>query len=280
MTAVSARRTWGVALALLLATGVSAARAQEVPGAAAQAGAPGGADDSAAPSFKLFGRGLLLTFGPSLFHRDTIPPLVVGMVAAGAISTWDQDISDHFRDEWPALGDAGQVAGGTGVMAATTIGLVVASKYTDSSRFKKMAFAFAQSIVVENTIVQATKFAVGRERPDGSNHQSFPSGHSADTFTLATVVTHYYGWKWGTPFYAFAGLVAASRIEKGKHWPSDTVAGATIGLICAQAGIRTTERLSGKPGRTAFLVQPYAGPRGAGILVDVTRPSRPPRGAR
>ena len=42
--------------------------------------------------------------------------------------------------------------------------------------------------VISELLVQPLKFATHRERPDGSNYQSFPSGHAAATFAAATVI--------------------------------------------------------------------------------------------
>ena len=223
------------------------------------------------PSFREFGRGLLRTFGRSLFTPDSLAPLMVGAVGAAAIGPFDLDISARIRDTSNSFGEAGNVAGGTVAMIATTGGLAIASRFTTSRRFRGLAFAFDQAVILETVIVQTTKLAVGRQRPDRSDRWSFPSGHSAGTFTLATVVSHYYGWKWGAPFYGLAGLVALSRIEQGKHWPSDVVAGAAIGVICGRAGIRTTDRLGGRERSRAFSIRPYAGPGRVGVQIEVLR---------
>ena len=45
-----------------------------------------------------------------------------------------------------------------------------------------------------------------RERPDQSNHQSFPSGHSVSAFATAGVLQRHYGWKAGIP----ATVIAAT----------------------------------------------------------------------
>ena len=61
--------------------------------------------------------------------------------------------------------------------------------------------------VLSQTLVQALKYTVRRERPDGSNNKSFPSGHSASAFATATVLHRHYGWKIGVPAYALGGYV-------------------------------------------------------------------------
>lgn len=85
--------------------------------------------------------------------------------------------------------------------------------------------------------------AVGRERPNGENNKSFPSGHTSNAFTLAAVAERHYGWKVGVPACLAAGLVGASRLEQDKHYLSDVVAGAALGYVVG----RTVVRVNGRP---------------------------------
>jgi len=154
-------------------------------------------------------------------------------------------------------------------MASIAGGTVTASFFGHSTRLKSTAFALAQATAVELAIVQSMKLITERERPDGSDNLSFPSGHSANAFTVAAVFSHYYGWKWGVPLYAAAGLIAVSRVEKGKHWPSDVAAGATIGLLAGRSGILTTERLTGVRKLSRVTIAPILGAHCWGVSVSV-----------
>ncbi len=83
-------------------------------------------------------------------------------------------------------------------------------------------------------MVEPLKFAVGRERPDHSNHQSFPSGHSAVTFAAATVIERHLGWKRAALGYLIAGYVASSRLHDNVHYVSDVAFGAAVGTIAGR----------------------------------------------
>jgi membrane-associated phospholipid phosphatase len=92
-------------------------------------------------------------------------------------------------------------------------------------------------IVVANTItvaiIQAAKYTIKEERPDGSNNLSFPSGHSGIAFTNAALLFQEY--KDSNVWYASSGFLFATatgvlRIANNKHYTSDVLTGAGIGL--------------------------------------------------
>ncbi|MBO4455208.1 MAG: phosphatase PAP2 family protein [Bacteroidales bacterium] len=73
-------------------------------------------------------------------------------------------------------------------------------------------------------------------RPDGSNYNSFPSGHSMITFTGAELMRMDYGPWWGAAFYGLACGTAVERVYADRHWLSDVLAGAGIGILSAHVG--------------------------------------------
>lgn len=76
---------------------------------------------------------------------------------------------------------------------------------------------------VTGMLVEPIKFATHRERPGGSNRQSFPSGHAAVTFATATVIERHLGWKKSVLAYAIASYVSASRLHDNRHYLSDVI---------------------------------------------------------
>lgn len=93
------------------------------------------------------------------------------------------------------------------------------------------------NIIVANAIGTAVftslKYTVKKERPDQSDNLSFPSGHTAIAFTNAALL--YYEYKDSNLWYASSGFLFATatgilRIANNKHYTSDVLAGAGIGL--------------------------------------------------
>lgn len=63
--------------------------------------------------------------------------------------------------------------------------------------------------------------------------KSFPSGHTAQAFFMATLINRYFEFR--TPFsellFAAAGMVAFTRIYVGAHYPRDVIGGAMLGSV-------------------------------------------------
>ncbi|MGB3607707.1 MAG: phosphatase PAP2 family protein [Psychroserpens sp.] len=92
------------------------------------------------------------------------------------------------------------------------------------------AWQFTKGIALTGFITYGLKFAVNKQRPDRSNDNSFPSGHTSTVFHSAGFVHRRYGFTYSIPAYVLAGFTAASRIDSKKHDILDVLAGATIGL--------------------------------------------------
>jgi len=113
------------------------------------------------------------------------------------------------------------------------------------------------------------KLAVGRERPNGQDNKSFPSGHTSNAFAMAAVAERHYGWKLGVPAYVLAGVMGASRLHQDKHWLSDVVAGATLGYIVGRTVVKQDGGTThGR--KTRFQLVPSAPPSGAGVGAGVS----------
>jgi membrane-associated phospholipid phosphatase len=189
---------------------------------------------------------------------DTVIMLTAGASAA-LIHPYDYRITDDFSSS-PSLVaflGPGKIMGGTavqfgGAAAAYGIGRII--------RHERTAIVGADLVraqLVNTVFTQGLKLTVNRTRPDGDSW-SFPSGHSSGTFANATVLQRHFGWKAGAPAYAFATYVAASRLSARRHFASDVIFGAAIGIVSGRAV--TVGR-----GNNRFAVAPMSVPGGAGI---------------
>jgi hypothetical protein len=202
-----------------------------------------------------------------VFHPDNLVPALVGSAAAAGASTVDEQVRDHVAGH-SGWGESFETAGGAAWSTGFTVGMFTVGRFTHG-RFRAMTYDMLDAAVVTFAYTSALKYAVGRERPNGSDNKSFPSGHTSNAFTLATVAQKHYGWKVGVPAYLLAATMGASRIKQDKHWFSDVVAGATLGYI----GGRTVVRVNGGPlkkgGGTTVSVAPIVSPRMAGFRLGV-----------
>lgn len=85
------------------------------------------------------------------------------------------------------------------------------------------------SIGATSAIAFAGKSFIKEQRPDKSDDDSFPSGHTANAFAAATTLHLRYGWEAGVPAYGVAILVGVGRVQANKHYWKDVIAGAIIG---------------------------------------------------
>ncbi|CAM3659142.1 phosphatase PAP2 family protein [Elizabethkingia occulta] len=121
-----------------------------------------------------------------------------------------------------------QFVPGTAVFALQAFGV------KGESSVKKELIVYAMSIGISTAIVVPTKKLTHQERPDGSNNQSFPSGHTALAFASAEFLRREY---WDvSPWIGIAGYAVATgtgvlRMYNNKHWLGDVAAGAGIGIL-------------------------------------------------
>ncbi len=90
---------------------------------------------------------------------------------------------------------------------------------------------FYKSFLTNLGVTFALKLSINKERPNHSDNNSFPSGHTSAAFQGAAFIQKRYGWKYAIPAYAGATFVGYSRVYARKHYLEDVVAGAVIGIV-------------------------------------------------
>lgn len=100
--------------------------------------------------------------------------------------------------------------------------------------------------------VNAIKYSAKEMRPDGSTANSFPSGHTATAFTAATIMHKEYGltrspW-WSVFAYGCATTTGIMRTLNNRHWISDVLVGAGLGIISTDLGYMCADWIFKKKG--------------------------------
>ncbi|HEY7697687.1 MAG TPA: phosphatase PAP2 family protein [Vicinamibacteria bacterium] len=195
--------------------------------------------------------------------KENVVTVGVGAGGAWGASFFDDDITQSTfgadneggADE---VFDAGRVLGGAAVQVGGAIATYGLGKLFHHKGAEMLGRDLVRAQVVAQSFTFALKVTTQRERPDGSNNYSFPSGHASGSFATATVLQRRYGWKVGVPAYAVAGYAATSRLTEGKHHLSDVVFGAALGIM---AGRTVTLELA----RARLAVSPTFPRDGVGI---------------
>jgi membrane-associated phospholipid phosphatase len=203
-----------------------------------------------------------------VFSKDNLRPLAFGLAATGVGWRFDQTAKSAIAGRADDLGQTGAKVGGLTVMAPVTLGLFAAGRFAHDGTFRAFSYDATQAVLVNGIYTELIKKAVSRTRPDGSDRLSFPSGHASSAFALATVAQQHYGFKVGVPSYVAASAIGLSRIERDKHYLSDVLAGATLGVIAGRTVVRTNGEPVGRH-RTLFLT-PMTDPQGTGVGVGAS----------
>jgi membrane-associated phospholipid phosphatase len=132
----------------------------------------------------------------------------------------------------------GKIIGETVTLLGTAVTIYAVGRAKDQPKVSHLGMDLIRSVVISEGLTQALKFTIRRERPDHSNHHSFPSGHAADTFAFATALERHLGWRGAVPAYVFSSYVAASRLHENRHFLSDVVFGAAVGIIAGRTVTR------------------------------------------
>lgn len=131
------------------------------------------------------------------------------------------------------------------VAVGIPVAMALASWAKHDKGLLKDALYVGTSVAGAFVLTYGMKYVVDRQRPyerwpnrvhpySYENSPSFPSGHTATAFALATSLSiKYPKWYVIAPSALWACSVGVSRMNEGVHYPSDVLAGAAIGAGCA-----------------------------------------------
>lgn len=178
--------------------------------------------------------------GEDIKHLPALPNVYILAVGGGlAAAAHPGDLSFNAKllshyDTVNTFFAPGKYLGNTPEQVALSVGTYVVGRWRDQPKVAHLGMDLLQAQILSEILVEPLKFAVHRERPDGSDHQSFPSGHASVTFATATVIERHLGWRKSIVGYAIASYVAMSRIHDNKHYLSDVIFGAAVGSVAGR----------------------------------------------
>jgi membrane-associated phospholipid phosphatase len=169
-----------------------------------------------------------------------------------------------------------QFGGKWGTYSVVGIGLLNAA--FKNQKGVETSLLATQAMITSGVWVHMIKWMTGRERPEanyifskseggkwygpyahfddelalektGSSFDSFPSGHTASAFSIATVFATQYRDIKAIPIlsYSLATLVGVSRLTEHKHWASDVFVGGLIGFACGKQVVAHYNKLHQNP---------------------------------
>lgn len=198
----------------------------------------------------------------NFFRYDTLKTLsYFGVVAVGT-APWDREGVDNGFNLPTTVFQGGNIIGNFLFQTGAGFATYGFAKVTHNQKAAAVGRDIVRAQLLSQGMVQATKVTVRRERPDGSNNMSFPSGHAASMFATASILHTYYGWKVGAPAYVLGSYVGLARMSFNKHHATDVVMGAGFGFVSAK-----TVTMSFGSSKYSVGVQPQAG----GASVNFTK---------
>ncbi len=107
------------------------------------------------------------------------------------------------------------------------------------NRLGRAAINWGASMLIMGGLVNSIKYSSRVMRPDGTSRNSFPSGHTATAFMNATFLHKEYGHVnslYSILGYSMSTYTGISRSLNNRHWLSDILAGAGIGILSTELG--------------------------------------------
>ena len=207
------------------------------------------------------------------FPRRKSTWVLVGIGGAAALATHP---ADHYVQSHIVGNDAaenffvlGKWVGSAEVQVGTSVGLWAIGRYvvapakdeSTTNKYSEIGFDLMRAQILSQALVHGIKYTVRRDRPTGECC-AFPSGHATTAFAAASVLERHLGYRASWPALVGATYVAASRLVDNRHFLSDVMFGAGLGMASGWTVVGTR-------GRSHYALQPV--PVRGGMMVAVIR---------
>lgn len=185
---------------------------------------------------------------PLQINKKQMPWLLLIGAGSAALIASDRHIAHALPNSPGQLRWGGRISwlgSAPGVLGAGA-SLLAIGALSDDARMRRTAFASWEAIGHSLILTYGIKVLTARDRPStgsGDGHfwsgydgafrgnRSFPSGHSMQSWAIASVLAHEYKEKKWVPWlaYGLASTVSASRVAARRHFVSDVAVGALAG---------------------------------------------------
>ena len=154
--------------------------------------------------------------------------------------------------------------------------LGVKAKHNYGDRTIALATSYLSLAIITNGL----KLSVDAPRPSSSAKNYFPSGHTATAFMGAEIIRQEYKDSsplYGIAAYTFATGIGYARIYNDRHWFTDVLAGAGVGILSARIGywlLPYTKKIfrQRKSSKGIALIAPFYGNSQGGITFTAILP--------
>ena len=182
--------------------------------------------------------------------EDAVPWILVAGGAAALIASdhWSARQLPNTVDQVSISHDVSQLGAGYTVLPITA-GLYIGGAIAHNEKARETGILGGEAILDSLIVAEVFKVTMRRQRPlegDGTGRffqggSSFPSGHAAESWALASVVAHEYNSNILYPIaaYGLASLVSFSRLSGQNHFPSDVFVGSALGWFTGRYVFKT-----------------------------------------
>jgi len=178
----------------------------------------------------------------SPFHitRHNALEWLVPMAVTGGLIASDTHIANAFENSRGQVRWGGRISniGASYTLIPIVAGSYVYGAWRDNAKAREIGVLGTESLLDSLIVAGILKETFRRNRPDEKDPgdfwgggTSFPSGHSIQVWSIASLLAHEYKRKKiiGVTAYSLAGIVSASRVAAQKHFASDVFVGGTMG---------------------------------------------------